>query len=94
VVVEAAHVAWESRKDRYPKAFRGLDEDVGARIRTMYRAKDAGGIECDVLYYFWVKYVSCPKCAAKVDLFSSYIIARHAYAARNPVVQVVCPACG
>ncbi len=95
VAVEAAYVALGNlERTAIIKAFRGLEEDVGARIRTLYRAKDTGGIECDVLYYFWVKYVSCPKCAARVDLFSSYIFARHAYAARNPVVQVICPACG
>jgi putative DNA methylase len=95
VAVEAAHVAMGSlERTAIIKAFRGLDEDVGEQIRALYRAKDAGGIECDVLYYFWVKNVPCPRCAAQVDLFSSYIIARHAYAARNPVVRVICPACG
>ncbi len=95
VAAEAAHVALGNlERTDILKAFRALDKDVGGRIRAMYKAKDAGGIECDVLYYFWVKNVPCPKCAAPVDLFSSYIIARHAYAARNPVVQVICPACG
>ncbi len=95
VAVEAARVALGSlERSSIIKAFRRLEEDVGERIRALYRAKDTGGIECDVLYYFWVKNVSCPKCTAKVDLFSSYIFARHAYAARNPVVQVICPTCG
>ncbi|MCL5282056.1 MAG: adenine-specific DNA methylase [Planctomycetes bacterium] len=92
VAVEAARVALGSlERTSVIKAFRRLEEDVGGRIRDLYKAKD---IEGDVLYYFWVKNVSCPKCTAKVDLFSSYIFARHAYAARNPVVQVICPACG
>ncbi|MBM4046614.1 MAG: adenine-specific DNA methylase [Planctomycetes bacterium] len=95
VAVEAAHVAMGNLdRTAIVKAFRGLDEEVGAQIRALYRTKDTSGIECDVLYYFWVKNVSCPQCAAQVDLFSSYIIARHAYAARNPTVQVVCPGCG
>ena len=36
----------------------------------------------------------CPVCCVPVDLFSSYIFAKHAYAQRNPTVQVVCPKCG
>ena len=49
---------------------------------------------CQVLYYFWVMQATCPACSTLVDLFSSYIFARHAYARRNPTVQVVCPNCG
>ena len=47
-----------------------------------------------MLYYFWVMQATCPACSSLVDLFSSYIFARHAYARRNPTVQVVCPKCG
>ena len=36
----------------------------------------------------------CPVCCLPVDLFSSYVFARHAYSSRNPTVQVVCPKCG
>jgi len=95
VAVEAARVAF-GKLDRsaITNAFRDLERDVGERIRSLYKAKDTTGADGDVLYYFWVKNVPCPKCEAKIDLFSSYIIARHAYAARNPVVQVLCPGCG
>lgn len=95
VAVEAARIAF-GRLDRSAimQAFKELERTVGRRIKSLYQAKDTAGSDCDVLYYFWVKNVSCPRCEAQVDLFSSYIIARHAYAARNPVVQVLCPHCG
>ncbi|OHB67493.1 MAG: hypothetical protein A2Y77_05870 [Planctomycetes bacterium RBG_13_62_9] len=95
VAVEAVRIAM-GRLDRAAvvDAFRSLDRDVGQRIRRLYKAKDARGVECDVLYYFWVKAVRCPLCSNRVELFSSYVIARHAFAARNPVVQVLCPQCG
>jgi ribosomal protein L37E len=48
----------------------------------------------DVLYYFWAKIVSCPKCERMVNLFSSYIFSQHAYPARNPEAHALCPNCG
>src|SRR5258708_29538197 len=36
----------------------------------------------------------CPGCQASNDLFSSYVIARHAYPKKNPAIQVLCPSCG
>jgi putative DNA methylase len=75
-------------------AFERLSEGVGQRLRALYHSKDALGRPCDVLYYFWVMQAECPKCACRVDLFSSHIIARNAYPDRKPEVQIRCPACG
>jgi len=47
-----------------------------------------------VLYYFWVAYTDCPTCFEQVDLFSSYVFAKHAYPRRHPRAQAVCPVCG
>ena len=47
-----------------------------------------------VLYYFWVAYTECPTCFGQVDLFSSYVFAKHAYPRRHPRAQAVCPVCG
>lgn len=95
VAVETARVGM-GRLDRTAilGAYHKLREGVGERIRGLYKARDGSRLECDVLYYFWVKTAQCPSCENEVDLFSSRIIARHAYAARNPVVQVLCPTCG
>ncbi|HEX5504144.1 MAG TPA: DNA methyltransferase [Thermomicrobiales bacterium] len=74
--------------------FDAIERDVGPALRRLYRTRLAGDVEAEVLYYFWVKTVPCPACARRVDLFSSYIFARHAYPRRNPDARAVCPSCG
>ena len=71
-----------------------LQEQVEADLRQLYVSTDRNGAACDVLYYFWVKTLPCPTCQEQVDLFSSYVFARHAYQARFPQIQIVCPDCG
>ena len=76
------------------RTYHEIEADVADRISSYYTARLENGAMCPVLYYFWVMQASCPVCSAPVDLFSNYIFARHAYAQRNPTVQVVCPKCG
>jgi len=76
------------------KTFREIERDVADRIRAYYKTVLPDGAEGDVLYYFWVKQVDCPGCAASVDLFSSRIFAKHAYPQRYPEAKATCPACG
>ncbi len=71
-----------------------LQGQVESGLRQLYVSTDRNGAPCDVLYYFWVKVLPCPICQEDVDLFSSYVFARHAYQLRFPMVQVVCPDCG
>ncbi len=71
-----------------------IEADVAARISSYYTARLPDGTLCPALYYFWVMQAYCPVCSVPVDLFSSYIFARHAYAQRYPTVRVVCPKCG
>lgn len=82
-----------SRK-RLVELYERLEATVGKEISALYRAIDAQGRPCDVLYSFWVKVLPCPGCKASVDLFSSYVFASHAYPKKYPQVQVVCPGCG
>lgn len=70
--------------------FRQLEATVGAQIRKLYELIDSS----HVLYYFWVKQVDCPNCGVPVDLFNSYIFARHAYPTKHPEAQCICPECG
>ena len=76
------------------REFRAIERDVADRIRWFYRASLPDGSQADVLYFFWVKVVDCPRCETKVDLFSSRIFARHAYPKKNPAAQALCPHCG
>ena len=75
-------------------AYSAIERDVASEIRRYYRAALPDGREVDVLYYFWVKTADCPGCDTAVDLFSSYIFARHAYPKKYPQAQAVCPLCG
>ncbi len=74
--------------------FRDIERDVASTIRRLYQARLPEGGMADVLYYFWVKVVSCPKCERIVDLFSSYVFSQHAYPARNPEAHALCSNCG
>lgn len=80
-------------RHRLQSAFSDLSATVGERIRELYQSTDARGQRCDVLYYFWVKSVSCPQCTSNVDLFSTRIIARNADPDRKPDIQICCPRC-
>lgn len=79
---------------RIVETFQAIERDVASTIRHFYRSQIPRGESADVLYYFWVKVVPCPKCEQPVDLFSSYVFVRHAYPARNPGAQALCPNCG
>ena len=95
VACEAVRVAFgPMERRRLQGAYEQLSASVGERIRTLYRTTDAQGEPAEVLYYFWVKTVPCPRCDESVELFSSRIFARNARPDRKPEVQVFCPACG
>ena len=76
------------------REFHAIERDVADRIRRFYRTSLPDGSQADVLYFFWVKVVACPRCETIVELFSSRIFARHAYPKRNPAAQALCPHCG
>ncbi|HCC33982.1 MAG TPA: hypothetical protein DEQ28_08835 [Clostridiales bacterium] len=74
--------------------FRAIESDVADQLRQVYRTVLRDGTEANVLYFFWVMTANCPACATAVDLFPSYIFARHAYPKRYPEAHAVCPECG
>ncbi|MFA6108246.1 MAG: DNA methyltransferase [Candidatus Latescibacterota bacterium] len=76
------------------ETFHALEREVAPIILDYYRARLPEGGEVPVLYYFWVKVITCPKCASAVDLFSSYVFSRNAYPGRKPEARAVCPLCG
>ncbi len=76
------------------QTFRDIERDVADQIRAQYKTVLPDGTKADVLYYFWVKQVDCPECKTSVDLFSSRVFAKHAYARRHPEAQAICPSCG
>lgn len=76
------------------REFESIERDVAPQIKYFYRARLPDGRRAQTLYYFWVKTLDCPDCSRVVDLFDSYIFARHAYTKRHPIAQVLCPSCG
>ena len=74
--------------------YKRLENSVGREIRSLYQALDSDGELCDVLYFFWVKVVPCPKCGERVDLFSNYVFATHANRTCKPDAKITCPECG
>lgn len=74
--------------------FAAIERDVAPRLRRFYQADLGDGRAAEVLYYFWVKSLPCPSCAAPVDLFGSYIFAKNAYPDKIPEAQAFCPHCG
>lgn len=81
-------------RDQVLREFKAIERDVAAQIQRFYKARLPDGEAAQVLYYFWVKQLPCPDCGGWVDLFSSYVFARHAYPKRHPTAQAVCPSCG
>ena len=76
------------------KTYQEIEADVADTISGYYTACLPNGKMSRVLYYFWVMQAPCPVCHYLVDLFSTFIFARHAYTRRNPKVRVLCPKCG
>lgn len=81
-------------RGRVFETFKAIERDVAPKLRSLYEARLPDGQMVPVLYYFWVKTVPCPQCEKNVDLFSSYVFAKHAYARKFPQAQAVCPYCG
>jgi len=95
VIVDAVRVAMGPlEKDRLEAAFQSLSQNVGNKLKALYQTMDSEGGPAEALYYFWVMQALCPSCSDPVDLFSSYIIASHAYPKKHPRIQVLCPSCG
>ena len=76
------------------RTFRSIEQDVAKTLKSYYQTTLPDRAKADILYYFWVKTLDCPRCGGSVDLFSSMIFARHVYSKKFPRAQAVCPHCG
>ena len=70
-----------------------IEADVSESIQEHYRTDLPDGSQTTVLYWFWVKVISCPNCAKDVDLFGTRIFARHAEPGKHPDCRAICPRC-
>ena len=81
-------------RDAVLDTFREIERDIADELRGHYKTSLSDGRQADVLYFFWVKQTDCPACGKDVDLFSSRVFAKHAYAKRHPDAKASCPSCG
>jgi len=94
VAVQTAKSAlMEVSKEKVNGEFKKIENDVSDEIKTWYKSK-INGETVDVLYYFWVKTISCPECGFDVDLFKNRIFSKHAYPNKHPEAKALCPTCG
>lgn len=75
--------------DRLKVHFGEIELKCRDQIESLHVAEDG----LPVLHYFWVAVAKCVTCAGEVELFSSYIFAKHAYPGRHPQAQATCPRC-
>lgn len=76
-------------KNEIQECLQILEATTGESIKSLYRLKDG----TEVLYYFWVKQVTCPSCGELVELFNDYVFAKHASPSRHPDSRCLCPDC-
>lgn len=73
--------------------FTSIERDTAPAIKRYYQTDTSSG-PAEVLYYFWVKLISCPICSETVDLFSRYVFSQNAYPKKRPEARALCPHCG
>lgn len=78
---------WDT--DTLSRLFAEVEAACRDRIDALYVAADG----LPVIHYFWVAVTRCLTCGDEVELFSSYVFAKHAYPSRNPRAQATCPRC-
>jgi putative DNA methylase len=79
--------------DDYRRASDGLTRSLRAELGVAYQTDCPlfGDRSVPVKYFLWVKTINCERCAKRIDLFPSYLIADNT---RHPKQVFVCPGCG
>ena len=70
--------------------FNRIMEDVSSDLKKWYKTKIANGKTLDVIYYFWVNEIECPKCKESFEGHPHYVLSspkKHDYK------TVFCKAC-
>jgi putative DNA methylase len=73
-------------------AYNQIENRCAERIKHYYKAMHEGAL-VDVLYYFWVKTITCDDCGADIPLYKTTIFSKNAYASKKPTAQSICPHC-
>ena len=73
-------------------SYEKIQDNVSEQILSLYTAQ-VNGRKVKALYYFWVKYLSCPDCGKRIDLFNKYIFSSHVAPRKIPTARTICPKC-
>lgn len=84
--------------ERLNNYFSLLSQTVGQKVKKLYKTTcPQCKQQCDTLYAFWVRYVSCPGCGADVYLFKRSLLnegrSRNKPVSSSNLATVFCPAC-
>ena len=80
--------------DEVNKTYEIIEEKVKSKIQRYYKSSNHSGELSDVLYYFHVKYLSCPNCDEEIELFKSRIFSKNAVPKKDSSARSLCPSCG
>lgn len=75
-------------------AYRKLEKDIAPKLLSYFDTRTKDGEKAIVLYYFLVKIMSCPKCNAEIDLFTTRIFSKNAVPRKDSSARSLCPGCG
>lgn len=75
------------------KAYRAIEKKVRPEIQKYYQTILSNGESAEVLYYFHVKYLSCPHCNTEIELFKNRIFSKNAVPKKDPSARSFCPYC-
>jgi len=75
-----------------------LEKSAGEKIKSLYKTRcQQCHRECDSLYMFWLRYVSCPHCGQHAYLFKTALLnkglSRNAPPSQNNPATAFCPKC-
>ena len=79
--------------DLVHKEYSSIETAVKKKIQRYYQTSDTNGELCEVLYYFHVKHLDCPKCKNEIELFRNRIFSKNAVPKKDPSARSLCPHC-
>ena len=90
-IVEAA--LSEYSIEEIEREYSRIEKRVKSKVKGYYQTRNKQGELLDVLYYFNVKYLDCPRCSQTIELFKTRIFSKNAVSRKDPTARSICPYC-
>ncbi len=86
--------AGQTDVEEVEKAFKSLQDSLSKELKSYYKTTcpNNDSHDADVMFYFWVKKLSCVSCGESVPLFDDYRVAKGRYENDDKHI-VFCPDC-